>query len=236
MKTSFIVKWYDIFINPFYFTRKGLYNSLHKFAPKLKGQLLDFGCGSKPYQPLFVSCDSYLGLDMENPGHPHINEKIDVFYDGKNIPFAADHFDSVFCSEVMEHVFNPDEIIAEICRVMKPGGQLLLTCPFVWAEHEVPYDYARYSSFGIKHLLEKNGFKVLLQKKEGHFTEVIIQQIIFYIFCLLPKRPALLYLFLHQIFILPFVITGLLLNLLPGSALKRKELYHSNIVLATKAG
>lgn len=195
---------------------------------------MDFGCGSKPYESLFLNASSYIGVDIEVSGHSHLNEKIDVFYDGKTVPFPDNNFDNVFCSEVMEHVFNPDESLREINRVLKPGGKLLLTCPFVWAEHEAPYDYARYSSFGIKHLLERNGFKVLQQKKEGHFTEVVIQQIIFYIFCLLPKKPALLYYLLHQIFILPFIIMGLLLNLLPGSTLKRKELYHSNIVLAIK--
>lgn len=195
---------------------------------------MDFGCGSKPYESLFLNASSYIGVDIEVSGHSHLNEKIDVFYDGKTVPFPGNNFDNVFCSEVMEHVFNPDESLREINRVLKPGGKLLLTCPFVWAEHEAPYDYARYSSFGIKHLLERNGFKVLQQKKEGHFTEVVIQQIIFYIFCLLPKKPALLYYLLHQIFILPFIIMGLLLNLLPGSTLKRKELYHSNIVLAIK--
>ena len=57
------------------------------------------------------------------------------------------------CNQVLEHVFNPDDFVREIARVLKPGGALLLTVPFVWNEHEQPYDYARYSSFGLRAFL-----------------------------------------------------------------------------------
>ncbi len=234
MKTSFIILWTDIFRNPFYFIRLRLFQVFKQYIPELSGIVLDFGCGSKPYEALFVSTTSYIGLDIEVSGHSHIDEKIDVFYDGKNIPFGDDHFDNVFCSEVMEHVFNPDESLQEIKRVLKPGGKLLLTCPFVWPEHEAPFDYARYSSFGITHLLEKNGFEIIQRVKTGHFAEVILQQMIFYIFVLLPKKPKILYLILHQIFILPFIVSGIFLNAIMFGRLKRKELFHNNVILAKK--
>lgn len=234
MKTSFIILWTDIFKNPFYFIRLRLFQVFKQYIPELSGIVLDFGCGSKPYESLFVNSTSYLGLDIEVSGHPHINEKIDIFYDGKIIPFSENHFDNVFCSEVMEHVFNPDESLLEINRVLKPGGKLLLTCPFVWPEHEQPFDYARYSSFGIKHLLEKNGFEIIEWIKTGHFVEVILQQMIFYIFVLLPKRPKILYLILHQIFILPLIVSGIFLNAVLFGKLKRKELFHNNVILAKK--
>ncbi len=234
MKTSFIINWTDIFKNPFYFVRWRLFQAFRRYIPHLKGSVLDFGCGSKPYETLFVNASSYIGMDIEVSGHSHKNEKIDVFYDGKTIPFPDNHFDNVFCSEVMEHVFNPDESLREMFRVLKPGGKLLLTCPFVWPEHEVPYDYARYSSFGIAHLLKENGFEVSAQMKTGHFVEVVLQQIIFYIFVLLPKKPMILYLVLHLIFILPLMLVGFFFNILLFGKLRRKELYHNNVVLATK--
>ncbi len=139
---------------PAYLTRNRLLVKLSALAPKLKGKLLDFGCGSKPYRAIF-SVDEYIGLDFENPGHPHLNEQIDVFYNGKNIPFQDGHFDAIFSSEVFEHIFNLEDILGELNRVLKKGGLMLITCPFSICEHEVPNDFARYSSYSIKYLLEK---------------------------------------------------------------------------------
>jgi ubiquinone/menaquinone biosynthesis C-methylase UbiE len=130
----------------FYFIRKGLLEAIRKHAPSLKGKLLDFGCGSKPYLLLF-NVDEYIGLDFEKTGHDHSHEQIDVYYDGKTIPFKDDHFDSILCSEVAEHLFDLPAALGEMNRVLKKGGKLLLTCPFVWGEHEAPYDSARYTKF-----------------------------------------------------------------------------------------
>ncbi|HNP24058.1 MAG TPA: methyltransferase domain-containing protein [Panacibacter sp.] len=165
---------------PAYLTRSRLLRSIAGHAGKLKGVLMDFGCGSKPYKSLF-EVDKYIGVDFENPGHPHLNEQIDVFYDGHSIPFEDNHFDSVFSSEVFEHIFNLDEILKEINRVMKPGGMLLITCPFSICEHEVPHDFARYSSFGIKSMLERNGFEIIQQNKTGNSIETVSQLRIMYI-------------------------------------------------------
>lgn len=168
-------------LNPFYFIRKGLLGHIATHAPLLRGKLLDFGCGSKPYRALF-DVEEYIGLDFENPGHPHDNEQIDVFYDGEKIPFADGHFDSVLCSEVFEHVFNLETVLSEICRVIKPGGQILVTCPFVWNEHEVPNDYARYTRFALTHMMEKQGFTSVVFSKSGNFVTAIFQLINLYFF------------------------------------------------------
>ncbi len=160
--------------HPYYFIRRGLYNAMNKFAPSLNGKLLDFGCGSKPYQAL-IKVDEYTGLDFQNPGHDHSKEQIDVYYDGNKIPFPDEHFDSVLSSEVFEHLFNLPHTLEELHRVMKKGGKILLTCPFIWNEHELPYDYARYTQFALKDLLEKKGFRVLEFEKRGNFVEAIAQ-------------------------------------------------------------
>jgi SAM-dependent methyltransferase len=234
MTTIFITKWYHIFSQPFFFIRKGIKNSIKDLSPQCTGNILDFGCGSKPYAPYFAHADSYTGLDIENPAHPHLNEQIDVFYDGKNIPFSDNSFDSVFSSEVFEHVFNIDEVLTEIHRVLKPGGKLLITCPFAWPEHEVPHDFARYSSFGLKHIIEKAGFKILEQRKTGHFFEVLMQYLIFYVFCFIPKKPVLVYYILHQLLILPLILITLFVSLILPKIMKRKDLYLNNILLAEK--
>ena len=81
----------------------------------------------------------------------------------------------VVANEVFEHVFNPLDFLGVIKRVLRPGGMLLMTVPFVWDEHEQPYDFARYSSFGIKSVLEKNGFEIIAQRKTVTNFGVIIQ-------------------------------------------------------------
>jgi len=165
---------------PAYLTRNRLLKSIAAHAPEMNGILMDFGCGSKPYKSLF-SVEKYIGVDFENQGHPHLNEQIDVFYNGRQLPFENEHFDSVFSSEVFEHIFNLEEILKEINRVMKKGGKILITCPFAICEHESPNDFARYSSFAIKYLLEKNGFEIIHQYKTGNNVETVYQLWIMYI-------------------------------------------------------
>ena len=234
MATIFITRWYHIFIQPLFFIRREIKNNIKDLSPQCKGKILDFGCGTKPYAQYFSHADEYIGLDIEKSGHPHLNEHIDVFYDGKKIPFADSEFDSVFSSEVFEHIFNIDEVLSEIHRVLKPGGKLLLTCPFAWPEHEIPYDFCRYSSFGIKQVIEKAGFKITVQRKTGHFFEVLMQYLIFYVFCFIPKKPSVLYYILHQLFILPLMLFTIIISLVLPKRMKRKDLYFNNILLAEK--
>lgn len=223
--------------NPFYFIRRALLKKVEEYAPKLEGKLLDFGCGSKPYQSLFINVKEYIGLDYEGAGHSHKDESIDVFYDGKKIPFTNDHFDSLFASEVFEHLFNLEEMIPEIKRVMKKGGKILITCPFVWNEHEIPIDYARYTQFALKHLLEKNGFTILSQDKSGDFTMALYQMKMVYTSQhFIPAIPLLGKSKFFRTSIAPaiyFVMNSWFTFkhwILP----KRKDWYLNNIILAQK--
>jgi SAM-dependent methyltransferase len=166
--------------HPLYLIRRSIFRHISAQAPQLSGKMLDFGCGSKPYRSLFA-VQEYIGLDYENPGHPHLNEQIDVFYDGKTIPFPDNSFDSVLATEVFEHVFRLDDTLQEINRVMKPGGRFLISVPFVFVEHEIPHDFARYSSFGLRDLLLRNGFSVLSLEKTSNFVETLAQMRIWYL-------------------------------------------------------
>ncbi|HLF45103.1 MAG TPA: methyltransferase domain-containing protein, partial [Chitinophagaceae bacterium] len=139
-------------------------------------------------------------------------------------------FDSLFCSEVLEHVFSPDEILPELNRVLKKGAKILITTPFCWNEHETPFDYARYSSFGITHLLEKHGFKIIELKKSGNFARVNFQLWALYFFEIFKKMGRLGYL-LSLIFIAPINLVGSVLLLFLH---RNNSIYFTNIVLAEK--
>jgi SAM-dependent methyltransferase len=172
-KESFFPGWLGIFVNPFYFARRGLADAVTRYSKSLSGVLLDVGCGTKPYRSLFV-VDEYIGLDIDSERTRKLGIA-DKFYDGKAFPFQDQEFDAILCNQVLEHVFNPDEFLAEINRVMKPSAKMLMTVPFVWDEHEQPYDYARYSSYGLKALLERNGFRVLQHEKLGADISTLFQ-------------------------------------------------------------
>ena len=220
-----------LFFNPFFFIRRRLYKSIKKNSDSLSGIILDLGCGSKPYKDLFKKSTQYIGVDIENPAHDHSKEDIDVYYDGKTLPFANEYFDSIFFSEVLEHIFNPDEIIAEMHRVLKKDGKILLTVPFTWDEHEIPFDYRRYTSFGITHLLNKNHFEILHIEKSGHYFEVIVQLFTHYLRHLFFTRNKYVNLAINLILIAPFTIIGFILTLV---APRKRSLYFNNIVVAKK--
>lgn len=149
-----------------------LRNAIAACSNEVFGTILDIGCGTKPYENLF-NCDSYIGLDTNNSGHNHLSSKIDVYYDGLKIPFEDEYFDTILAFQVLEHVDDIESMLAEIRRVLKKSGKLLITVPLIWPEHEVPYDFRRWTSFGISNLLEKNGFQIIQQKKVGSTPSVL---------------------------------------------------------------
>jgi SAM-dependent methyltransferase len=228
-KELFLTSWLSIFFNPSYIIRKGLFKLIRKYSCHLKGKLLDFGCGKKPYESMFA-VDEYVGLDIESSGHSHIKSKVDVFYDGKTIPFNDNHFDSIFSSEVITHIFNTSDVLSEIYRVLKPDGMFLLTVPFSWFENEIPYDNVRYTSFGIKYTLEEAGFEIIESEKTTNFIQTVIQLFIGYVYYKLG------YNFLLRILIIVCVVFPLnVLSIILSIILPiEKSLYCNNVVLAKK--
>jgi SAM-dependent methyltransferase len=219
-----------LLINPFYFARKNLYKFIKEYATELNGRILDVGCGRKPYQHLFKNCQEYIGMDIENPGHDHSNENIDVYYDGNIFPFPDESFDSVLTNQVFEHVFNPEVFISEIHRVLKPGGKLLLTVPFMWDEHEQPYDFGRYSSFGLKSILEKEGFTIVSFKKSTTGFAAIAQLTMGYLFKLFYSKNTILN-GMGLIIMFPLTLILFLFSFITPAS---NDIYLDNIVLAYK--
>lgn len=217
--------------SPLYFIRRGLYTSILRFAPRIEGDLLDFGCGSKPYQSLFNHAATYIGVDIEQSGHDHTTSRVDVFYNGKDLPFEDNHFDATIAFEVFEHIFNIDEVIVEIKRVLKPGGKMLLSIPFAWDEHEVPYDFARYTSYGIQSILERNGFEVLEIEKTTTYVRTIGQMLTAY----LAQHAAPKNWYLSKAFQLLFIFPlNLLILILDGILPTSYDYFCNSVVLARK--
>jgi SAM-dependent methyltransferase len=219
------------FIHWGYFSRKNLYKHLKKYFDKVNGKMLDFGCGSKPYKSEFKNVNQYIGVDIETKGHDHTNEDIDFYYDGKHLPFKSNEFDAVFASEVLEHVPNIEESLLEIERVLKPGGKLLLSIPFVFPEHEMPFDFRRLTINGMRQILTEFGFEIIAIEKSGNFIESLTQLTMLYLHTLLYTKNKYLNVIINLCFISPICLIGILLNfILPSN----NSLYMNTIVFAQK--
>jgi SAM-dependent methyltransferase len=227
---SFITTPLSIIFNPLYIIRRGLYKAIADSAPSVGGDILDFGCGSKPYESLFKKARSYIGVDIEVSGHNHKESKVDYFYDGKKLPFPDRSFDTIVCFEVFEHIFNIEQVLTEIYRVLRPDGQLLISIPFAWDEHEIPYDFARYTSYGLTHILNKNGFEITTLVKTTTYILAVFQMLTAYLYQHALPKGRFIGRMSQFLIIFPLNVIALLLNnLLP----KRYE-YFCNIVILAK--
>lgn len=215
--------------NPFYFARRGLRKEIARMAPSLEGRLLDVGCGQKPYRELF-NVDEYLGLEIDRDDNRG-TKAADHYYDGKRMPFENDRFDAALCNQVLEHVFDAPAFLAEIHRVLRPGGKLLLTIPFVWNEHEKPWDFARYTTFGVRHLLEQSGFDVLEQCKCCGNPRALFQLANAYFVEVMRTRSRLLNALTCLVFIAPVNVLGeLIAHIMPSN----DSLFLDQLVLARR--
>lgn len=140
-----------------------------QFVPKYaKGYSLDVGAGTAKYKEIIEkSVSSYKTSDVyAGPG-------VDYVEDVKNLSFGANNFDTVFCFQVLEHVDDAEKAVSEINRVLKTGGVLIATAPFLIPGHCDPGDFRRFPREGFKHLFEKNNFEILEYGSYGGFFTVI---------------------------------------------------------------
>jgi SAM-dependent methyltransferase len=126
---------------------------------QIRGRVLDIGCGTKPYRRLFPAAAQYIGTETNRTFTP--GSRADVTAFGEALPFRTGTFDAVICTEVLEHVPEPGDFLREVFRVILPGGVLLLTTPQTWGLHEEPYDFYRYTKYGLEYLFRKAGFEIV---------------------------------------------------------------------------
>jgi len=163
-----------------YIVHGAIVRELTKSLPLLNGKLLDVGCGKMPYREFICSnsnTESYIGLDIENALCYDPMIRPDHTWDGQRIPFADAFFDCAIATEVFEHCPNPELVMIEICRVLKPGGQLFFTVPFLWPLHEVPNDEYRYTPFSLNRHLSAAGLVDIDIKPLGGWDASLAQML-----------------------------------------------------------
>ena len=152
-----------------HFLIKDLKTTISEFA---KGKVLDIGCGNKPYEELFAGkINSYSGCDVVQSNQ----SKVDVICPATALNFEDNTFDTVFSTQVIEHVDDPFKMLAEAARVLKKNGYLILSAPFSWELHEEPYDFYRYTKYGLESMLVRNGFELIKIKANGGKWAAIVQ-------------------------------------------------------------
>jgi len=137
-----------------------------------RGTMLDLGCGTRRYEAIFrEAIDSYVGLDW-----PEIKNRAlpDVIGDAMNIPFKNASVDVVLATELMEHLPSPHNFLMEVARVLRDGGALILSVPFMEPIHEEPRDYYRFTPFSLQLLLEQHGFSIRKMWNKGGWWSVVL--------------------------------------------------------------
>lgn len=142
----------------------------------IKGHVIDLGCGTSQYKDeILEKADSYLGVDWENCQHNRDN--IDLYADlSKRLELDDNSADTVVSFQVLEHLPEPSIFLSECFRILKPDGYLILTVPFMWHVHEPPYDFYRFTRFGLEYLLKKSGFnRIAIEENTGFWQMWVLK-------------------------------------------------------------
>ncbi|HQU85463.1 MAG TPA: methyltransferase domain-containing protein [Pyrinomonadaceae bacterium] len=128
-------------------------------AADAHGVLLDVGCGTKPYLPVFKPfVEKHLGIEY-SPESVFRGHKADIFGDAMNLPLEDNSVDTILCTEVLEHLPDPEKAISEFFRILRPGGTLITTAPFIYPVHDT-WDFFRYTPKGLAAIMTRRGFEI----------------------------------------------------------------------------
>lgn len=138
--------------------RFSIFSKTKKLCTKyLGGIVLEIGAGENYLKEDFKSIyEEWISLDYDLR-----SDSIDLRGDGQQLPFKTEIFDTIISIDVLEHVPNPKKFVSEMFRVIKPGGMIILSTPFFFYLHEEPYDFFRFSKYGLRTIFERNGFSVI---------------------------------------------------------------------------
>jgi SAM-dependent methyltransferase len=143
---------------------------LKKQLGNIRGVVYDLGCGTRPYEKeILVFADRYIGVDWANTLHGlHADIVANL---NQPLPIESDVADTVISLQVMEHLCEPQVMVGEAFRILKAGGTVYITVPFQWWVHEAPYDFFRFTRYGLEYMLNKAGFvDVLVEESTGFWS------------------------------------------------------------------
>jgi SAM-dependent methyltransferase len=134
----------------------------------VSGLVLDIGAADRWIEKELPKAVEYIALDYPATGHGLYGATPTVFADASQLPFRGAQFDAVICLEVIEHVPAPFQVFSEISRVLKTGGEAWISMPFLYPLHDAPFDFQRFTEFGLTHATKKVGLEVTRLKRTQH--------------------------------------------------------------------
>lgn len=135
----------------------------------ISGKVLDVGAGEVNRYAKYFAYTEYIRMDPRHTG------KADLVGSADNIPLPDDSVDSIVCTQVFEHLSDPWKSAQELFRVLKPKGYALITVPQMNELHEEPFDFYRYTKFGLQSMFEKAGFTVVRVDQRGGLFSMLWQ-------------------------------------------------------------
>jgi SAM-dependent methyltransferase len=147
--------------------------SFFRYRDRFNGTVVDLGCGSSPYLPeLKETVQRYIGVDWENSRHDQSH--VDLFSNlNERIALPDASVNAAIAMHVMEHLCEPECFLGEVWRILQPGGFLFIAVPFNWHLHEEPFDFFRYTPYGLEYLLRKHRFAEIEVTPEGGFFSTV---------------------------------------------------------------
>lgn len=153
----------------------------------MHGSVLDVGCGEMPFRGLLPPDARYTGIDVPAAGEFGMQRHAEIVdFDGLHIPFADGSFDHILCTEVLEHAEDPAGLLAEMLRVLRPGGTLAATVPFSARVHHAPHDHHRFTRYRLAAMFA--GFGEVTVSERGDDLAVIANKLI--VVCMRLVQPS----------------------------------------------
>jgi len=197
-----------------YLNWRWLKKSMLKSQSYLSGKCIDIGAGVAPYEKYIIPfVDEYIIVDNETTHKSMFKNSKTKFLNAniKNLPFEDNSIDTIILTQVLEHVDEPYKALDEIKRVLKKGGMLIFSVPFIYQAHATPYDYFRFSEYGLKEICKSYNFEIKEFHYQGYFGTTIISIINGFIWELSSKHK-----FLRNFILLPFLVVIFAINNLFG--------------------
>lgn len=182
-----------------------VYTAMKNYLPSLSGKLMDVGCGQSPYRFLINSQTEYLGIDVWNADEFGYHNKDVTYFDGKKMPFPDSSVDHFICTETLEHTPEPSLLIEEICRVLKKGGDGIVTVPWSARFHYIPNDYFRFTPSALS-LLFKSFSKIEIVERGNDLLVIVSKCITAYLRLFYISGPMRVLGFLMGFFLFPMAV------------------------------
>lgn len=163
----------------YYVPRTTILRAVRDAVGSFRGVVLDVGCGFMPYRELVESnaeIEKYIGMDLAGSAI-YGRVEPDIIWQGVTIPLEDASVDCVMATEFLEHHSDPNAVLSEFFRVLKPGGTLFATVPFIWNLHEIPHDEFRYTPYSLDRIIRTSGFKDISIHGLGGWNAALAQMI-----------------------------------------------------------